>query len=212
MASAPADALADRGEDVQELEHEQERLHERTDHELDLVLPQDDEVAEDQRSEGRPAGRELRPRRLDRDPRRALGYGDGGSIGSGHQSRSSLPVRLMNTVSRLGSETARSASSNPARSAAPTTRGTSRSAPLTWSSTVPSTTRVRVTSGRSRASCSASASPSPEAFSVTIVSASTDCLRAAGVSRARIRPWSMIATRSQSSSASSMWWVVNITV
>ena len=36
----------------------------------------------------------------------------------GHQSRSSLPVRLMNTVSRLGSAIDRSSRSNPPRSAA----------------------------------------------------------------------------------------------
>ncbi len=39
---------------------------------------------------------------------------------------------------------------------------------------------------------------------VTTVSAPMLCLSAAGVSRARILPWSMMATRSQSRSASSM--------
>ena len=52
-----------------------------------------------------------------------------GRVG-GHQSRSSFPVRLMKTVSRLGSATERSATSKPPLSAAVTTRGTSRSAPL----------------------------------------------------------------------------------
>ena len=45
---------------------------------------------------------------------------------------------------------------------------------------------------------------SPAAFTVTIVSAPTLRLRPSGVSRARIRPWSMMATRPQSRSASSM--------
>ena len=49
-------------------------------------------------------------------PIRCAGGCDG--QGRGHQSRSSLPVRLMNTVSRLGSETDRSTRSNPPRSAA----------------------------------------------------------------------------------------------
>jgi hypothetical protein len=45
---------------------------------------------------------------------------------------------------------------------------------------------------------------SPVVFTVTIVSAPTVCLSFAGVSRARTLPWSMIATRPQSRSASSM--------
>jgi len=44
----------------------------------------------------------------------------------------------------------------------------------------------------------------PAVFTVTMVSAPMPCLSWAGVSRARIFPWSMMATRSHSWSASSM--------
>ena len=53
---------------------------------------------------------------------------DGARAVGGHQSRNSLPVRVMNTVSRVGSATDRSATSNPWLSAADTTRGRSRPA------------------------------------------------------------------------------------
>ena len=148
LAAAAADALADRREHVEEDEHEQERLHQRADRELGEVLSQHDQVAQDQREQA-PSG--LRPpssaqaRSRWAPHRRGAGRGSR-RRGGGHQSRSSLPVSEMNTVSRLGSDTERSASSKPPASAALTTRGTSRSAPLTCSSTPPSTTRVRVTS------------------------------------------------------------------
>src|SRR5581483_11141523 len=170
--TAAADTLADRRKDVEEREHEQEGLHERAGHELTEVLAQHGEVAlkqRDQRSPARLGGRpdlggDLAVR--DRAGLRAGGHGC-------HQSRNSLPVRLMNTVSSVGSVTDRSAKSNPLADA---TRSTS-----------------------------ASRSGAPRSIrTVTIVSAPTDRFSACGVSRARMRPWSMIATRSQSWSASSM--------
>src|ERR1019366_583498 len=185
-AGAPAsDPLSDRGKHVQEHEHEQKRLHERANHELGEVLAQDHQVAQHERHERRAAGGEGGARWLDRDACPARG---GWCGGGGHQSRSSLPVRLMKTVSRLGSDTDRSASSKPAASAALTTRGTRRSASLTCSSTPPSITRVFVTSEISPASRSASACVSPSARTVTIVSAPTERLSASGLSRARILP------------------------
>ena len=110
----------------------------------------------------------------------------------------------MKTVSRLGSATARSATLKPAASAAAATRATRRVPPRTWSSRPSSVRRVRVTPVISSASARSSASRSPVVFTVTIVSAPTVRLSFAGVSRARTLPWSMIATRPQSRSASSM--------
>ena len=129
--AVPADALPDLREDVQEDEAEQERLDDRAQHELPQVLAQHDEVAQQQRAERGPArgGHGAGGAAADPPGRRLRGHR------CGHQSRSSLPVRLMNTVSRLGSETDRSTRSNPPRSAAVTMRGTSRSLPCTCSST-----------------------------------------------------------------------------
>ena len=52
-----ADALADLREDVEEDEAQQERLHQGPDDELDEVLAQHHQVAEDQGPQGDPAGR-----------------------------------------------------------------------------------------------------------------------------------------------------------
>ena len=59
-AAPAADALADLREDVEEDEAEQERLDEHPDHELDQVLAQHHQVAEDQRPQRSPAGVEGR--------------------------------------------------------------------------------------------------------------------------------------------------------
>ena len=93
-----ADALPDLREHVGEHEDEQQRLHDRADDERGHALAQDREVAQQQRAErGRsraPDG--AAPRRVAR--RR----------GRGAHSRRSFPVRLMNTVSSVGSVTERS--------------------------------------------------------------------------------------------------------
>ena len=119
----------------------------------------------------------------------------GGAVVGGH-SRSSFPVRLMKTVSRVGSPTDRSVTSKPAslggvddaRAARPSRR-------VTPSCTVAvqdgGAGRRRSTSSREHAAASASRSPSAD--DRTIVSAPTERLSSAGVSSARIRPWSMIA-------------------
>src|SRR5712691_646289 len=204
-----SDALPDLGEHVEEHEAEQERLDQRADDEFPQVLAEHDQVAQQQRAKRGPtggrdrAGRDvgdLRAGRLDFLGGRLRGYW------SCHQSLSSLPVRLMKTVSRLGSEIDRSDRSKPPRSAASTIFGTRRSLPVMCSSTAPSASATRVlrTPSTSLVSNSASLARSPVVLTVTIVSASMDCFSAAGVSIARILPWSMIATRSQSRSASSM--------
>ena len=98
------DALTDRREDVQEDEHQQERLHEGPGDELADVLAEHGQVAQEQRPEGLAAG-----------DRGRTGLGDDvltgalGGDGRGHQSRRSFPVRLMKTVSSEGSATERSA-------------------------------------------------------------------------------------------------------
>ena len=70
----------------------------------------------------------------------------GAAVRERHQSRSSFPVRLMKTVSRLGSAIEKSRIENPPRSAAVTILGTRRSLPFTWSCRAPSTVRARVMS------------------------------------------------------------------
>src|ERR1019366_10574731 len=116
--SAPAaDLLADLRKHEQEHEAQQERLHQRAHDELAEVLSEYDEVAEDQGLQRHLARRERRPSRR-RDDLRMIG----GELRRRHQSRSSLPVRLMKTVSRLGSLTERSRTSQPASSTALTTR------------------------------------------------------------------------------------------
>ena len=138
-ALGPAHGLADLGEHVEEDEAQEERLHERADHEFDEVLPEHDQVAQHEGPQGDAAGRHGRADRPGGDVEladRALG-------GRGHQSRSSLPVRLMNTVSSVGSATDRSATSNPWLSAADTTRGKRRvRPPRTCSSRAPSVGRT----------------------------------------------------------------------
>jgi hypothetical protein len=52
-----ADALSDFREYVEEDEAEQEGLHQGAHHELDDVLPHDDEVAQNQRTQRHPTGR-----------------------------------------------------------------------------------------------------------------------------------------------------------
>ena len=101
-------------------------------------LREHDQVAQDQRPQRRAAGRERRAGRRQRDRGPSPGASSGRSSGRGGHSRSSFPVRLMNTVSSVGSATDRSTSSNPPRSAEDTTRGMIRSEPLTCSSTPPS--------------------------------------------------------------------------
>ena len=102
-AAAAADALTDAREHVQEHEHEQERLDQRARDELAEVLAQHDQVAQDQRLQRGAAGGERSSAWVDRDRRRVGGQG---CRGRGRHSRSSLPVRLMNTVSSVGSRRA----------------------------------------------------------------------------------------------------------
>src|ERR1019366_10570184 len=139
-----ADALADRGEDIEEHEHEQEGLYDSAQAEDDDVLAQHHEVAPHKCPQRAPAGGDGRPDRAETDllavgdepgGRRRLGFRDllgGGRPGRAvlgrlcsyrHQSRSSLPVRAMNTVSSVGSEIERSLTTIPASSATFTTRG-----------------------------------------------------------------------------------------
>src|SRR5262249_32297872 len=94
-----ADALADLREHVREHEDEQQRLQDRAGDELLQVLPEHGEVARDQRAERRDA---TLPKGNPFDA------GAGGLSGDRRHSRSSLPVRLMKTVSRLVSAEARS--------------------------------------------------------------------------------------------------------
>ena len=97
--AATTHALTDLREHIQENEYEQERLDERAADELAEVLLQHREVALEERPERLAARLDGRPAAtcalIDEDRRC-------------HQSRSSFPVRLMKTVSRVGSATARS--------------------------------------------------------------------------------------------------------
>ena len=110
-----ADPLPDRGEDVEEHEHEQERLDQDAEDELDDVLAEHEEVAADESGESRAAGGKGAPERLAADAGEDIGglhrlaggvagrrYADGG------HSRSSFPVKLMKTVSSVVSDTDRS--------------------------------------------------------------------------------------------------------
>ena len=111
-ASAATDALADLREHVGEHEHQQQRLEDRARDELLERLPQHDEVAQDQRAE-RDA------RRGHRLAVRARAWWARSGIGGRGHSRRSFPVRLMKTVSSVGSVIDRSETSKPWRSAAP---------------------------------------------------------------------------------------------
>src|ERR1019366_3395207 len=131
-----SDALPDLRKHVEKHEAQEERLHQGANGELDEVLAQHHEVAQDERVERRPTrrrgGTSGRGRHASR--RRGGDHGGQGLAGSGgsrHQSRRSFPVNPMKTVSSVGSATERSASANPSASAASTMRGTNRSAPLT---------------------------------------------------------------------------------
>src|ERR1700722_5177964 len=202
------DALTDLREDIEKHEAEKEWLDQSSDGEFDQVFPHHHQVAHDEGAESGPTGRGGGAGRGQRYVMRRHASetlsGSGIRSGGRHQSRRSFPVSPMNTVSRVGSATERSAREKPPDSAASTTLGTKRSEPCRWSSTPPSTVLVRVTPSSRRVKLSARASGSPSALTVTMVSAPTLCLRADGVSRARILPWSMMATRPHSLSASSM--------
>ena len=56
-SAASPDGLPDLGEDVEEDEAQEKRLHDGSDDELDLVLPQHHQVAQDQRPQRDAAGR-----------------------------------------------------------------------------------------------------------------------------------------------------------
>ena len=99
---AAADPLADGREDVQEDEDEQERLDEGAGDELAQVLLQHGEVPLQQGDERLPAGLD-RPGGSQRRCVVALGGVASVGVTGGHQSRRSFPVRLMNTVSSVGS-------------------------------------------------------------------------------------------------------------
>src|SRR5665213_1165498 len=182
-----ADRLTDLWEHEEEDEAEEEGLDQRSEHKLLLRFPDHDEVTKYQRSH----------RGTTRFKDATRGRSLEGGV-SAHASRNSLPVRLMKTVSSVGSATAKSRMSTLDDSAVATTRGTSRSVLRMSTSTTLSVTRVltmlSISRWRSRANCSAFA----DTLIVTIVSAPVLFFRLAGVSSAKIFPWSMIATRSQS--------------
>src|SRR3954447_5197227 len=172
------EALADLREDVGEDEDEQERLHDRPDQELAEVAAKDADVAGEQGAEC------LQP---------------------GAHSRYSRPVRLRKTVSSLGGRLHVAATGRPSSAAASTsrTRAPSERAACTRTSELSrSTSTERTASSRSARSASGAGSPS----TVTVISVSAPCLRfsSAGVSTASALPRSMIAMRSQRTSASSM--------
>src|SRR3954467_61571 len=172
------EALADLREDVREDEDEQERLHNRPDQELAEVAAKDADVAGEQRAEC------LQP---------------------GAHSRYSRPVRLRKTVSRLGGRLDASRTGRPSSTAASTswTRTPSERAACTRTRELSrSISTERTASSRSARSASGAGSPS----TVTVISVSAPCLRfsSAGVSTASALPRSMIAMRSQRTSASSM--------
>ena len=139
-APAAPDALADGGEHVQEDEYQQEGLEDRAGQELLEVLPQHSEVAEQQPDEGALARLERRAAELGTLVARERGRRRRGR--RSHQSRSSFPVRLMKTVSSVGSVTVRSTSCEPLwltvsrttgrASVAPLTRAARRRAPPRW--------------------------------------------------------------------------------
>ena len=173
---ATADPLAYQGEDVEEHEHEQERLDHRPSDERSEVLLQYGEVAEDQ---GAATPRGLRRTSTEWGPARSVLPGDASFWGRDGHLAQLLPVRVMNTVSSVGSVTDRSTSSKPSLSAAATTRGTIRSSLDVQLHAALDTRVSRLTPSMSRSSCTASAPPSRFALTMTTVSAPTDC-RSAG--------------------------------
>ena len=106
-----ADALADLREDVREHEDEQQRLEQGAGQELLDVLAQHDEVAEQQRAERDPRRRARGERAGTSVARRGRRRRRGGRVVA--HSRSSLPVRLMKTVSSVGAVAERSWTSLP---------------------------------------------------------------------------------------------------
>src|SRR5436305_3876159 len=197
------DSLADRRKHVQEDEHQEERLQDRAGQELLEVLLEHREIAQQQPGEGAPAGLHGGPAQLGALVTRERGRRGCGGCGGGHQSRSSFPVRLMNTVSSVGSLTVRSTSREPLFLTVSSTMGRASAAPFTCTRSSPSRATTLVTIRR-RFRAFSSLSRSPLARTATMVSASMPSFRPSGVSRARMWPWSMIATRLQSWSASSM--------
>ncbi len=96
-------------EDVEEDEADKEGLDEGPENELPEVLAEDDEVPQQESAEGRPPGGRDRAQRNGRDaPEGHVGTAEQLASGDGssrrHQSLSSFPVRLMKTVSSVGSE------------------------------------------------------------------------------------------------------------
>ena len=78
-----ADALTDLRKDVEEDEAQEERLHQRAHDELDQVLAQDDEVAQDQRAAARSSWRRWPSGWARRHRRAACGPTTAGSDWSG---------------------------------------------------------------------------------------------------------------------------------
>src|SRR5665213_205527 len=171
-----ANRLTDLWKDEEEDEAQEKGLNQGPQDELPERLSQHHHVAQDQCPECAATRFEYRTCRGGLDGR------------DRHTSRSSLPVKLMKTVSRLGSATARSRISTFAASAAFTTRGTSRSPPCTCNDTTFSTTRVATTPSSSSLSTPARRSPSFATFTVTMVSTPVLFFKLAGVSSARIFP------------------------
>ena len=107
---APADGLADLGEHVEEHEAQEERL----DDACAARTPRRSCAARRGRGGAAPRGRcgsRRTPCASRRGPRGVARRRCVAVVG--HQSRSSLPVRLMNTVSRVGSATERSSTAKP---------------------------------------------------------------------------------------------------
>src|SRR5581483_9543370 len=194
-----ADPLSDLREHEREHEDEEEGLQHGARDELPEVLALHGEVAQQQGLErGQRGG--ARGTELARGARR----GGGGHCGRGHQSRRSFPVSWMKTVSSVGSDTETSLIVKPPRSAVAITSRSAEREPRSLRRTDPSTTRAPVTPPTDCSSNRARPSRSPSAVIVINVSASIERLSAAGVSSASRWPWSTIASRSHSWSASSM--------
>ena len=203
---AGADALSDLGEHVEEHEAQKEWLDQRTYRELDLVLPQHDQVASNS-GERDPAGcrrRAARRRPLDATTRRAE-CGD-------RMLPTSSPTSVAEVLSGKADEDSLQRRLGHGQVGERESPGLSRFDHAGYQSfraahleldAAGDRTGLRQAFETAREG-SARRSESPAAFTVTMVSAPTLRLSSAGVSRARILPWSMMATRSQSLSASSM--------
>ncbi len=135
LAGPASNALADLREDVGEHEHQQQRLHRGADDEQRKALQQHVQIPLEQGGERLAIGDAGRAQLDQTAPRRG---GRRRCVDDGCHSRRSFPVRLMKTVSSVGSLTDRSVMRTSICSAAARIRG-SRPEPVADSSTSPST-------------------------------------------------------------------------